>query len=66
MAKIRKGLWYLCKHYVGYFNKGYWYYSPADGYLKGNDNQPHRVFGFHYRYFGEGIEFSFNTKKRTS
>ena len=66
MAKIRKGLWYLCKHDVGCFSKNYWHYSPADGYLNGRDNQPHRVYGFHQRYFGEGIELSFNTKKRIS
>ena len=49
--KIRQGFWYLCGKSFGKFQKGFWHYSPKEGYLNANDNQPHRVAGFHYKNF---------------
>ena len=54
--KIRKGLWYLCRKDHERWSKGYWYYSPCDGYLNGNDDNPHRVKGFVRLLFSGGEE----------
>jgi hypothetical protein len=61
--KIRKGLWYLCKHSFGPFKKGYWYYSPLDNHLKLNDIQPYHVAYFHQKNFDGGEEWRFITNK---
>ena len=57
--KIIKGLWYLCTQSHSYFLKDHWHYSPMDGYLNGSDNLPHRVYGFHKKYFTGGEELKF-------
>lgn len=56
---IIKGLWYLCTKSHSYFLKNNWHYSPIDGYLNGRDNKPHRVCGFHQKYFTGGEEWSY-------
>lgn len=59
MSKIIHGVWYLCNHSHGYYSKGFWYYCPMDGYLNGNDNNPHRIYAFHRRYFNDGEIYNF-------
>ena len=55
--KIHAGLWYLCRRTLRHWSKDYWYYSPADGRLKGDDNQPHEISDYiATRYFGDGME----------
>jgi hypothetical protein len=61
--KIIKGLWYLCTKSHSYFTENMWHYSPMDGYLNGFDNKPHRVYGFHQKYFTGGEEWRFNIPK---
>lgn len=54
MSKFKKGLWYQCNHSLSYWRKGYYYYCPQDNLLKGYDDKPHRVAGFHYKHFSDG------------
>jgi hypothetical protein len=61
--KIIKGLWYQCKLSHSYFTEGNWYYSPANGCLNADDNKPHRVYGFHQKYFTGGEEWRINVPK---
>ncbi len=53
MSKFKKGLWYQCNHSLSFWRKGY-YYCQEDNLLKGNDNKPHRVAGFHHKHFTDG------------
>ena len=61
--KFRTGLWYQCLGRVSHWQKGYWYYCPQDGLLKGHDDKPHRVCGFHYRHFTDGQEIRIRAPK---
>ena len=66
MARIKKGLWYLCKKDNMLFKAGTYYYSPEDDMLN-LDLGEYLVLPSEQKYFGKGevIEIAKKVRKQT-
>ena len=54
MARIKKGLWYLCKESFGQFVKGYYYYCDEDNTLMVKAHKPTYVWPEDRKHFNKG------------